>query len=128
MTENPDFAVDMFRSAVEQREIELKYYNELTLSFYELWEWIDGEGEPWRKGKHGPIPIRHRQAIKALVLHEHLEVPWVEIVKRLGLQPEQQKSLENTVSTLRKLIQKHKIDFDVKPPRKITKSSKPPLK
>jgi hypothetical protein len=122
MMEDPDHAVDMLKDALEVREVELKYRMESTRGLHELWDWI--YGEDWRKGAKGPIPIRRRQAIKALALRDYIGIPWKEIIRRLGLRPEQQKSLENTVTPLRKLIYQNKIDFDVKPPRPIKKSSK----
>lgn len=122
VAEDPDHAVDMLKDALEVREVELKYWMESTRELHQLWHWI--YGEDWRKGAHGPIPIRRKQAVKALAFRDFIGIPWKEIIRRLGLQPEQQKSLENTVTRLRKLIYENKIDFDVKPPRPKKKPSK----
>src|SRR3954447_19481905 len=91
MRTKPDYAIDLLRRALEQREIDLKYEAESTSGLDQLWEWIYGETD--RKGKTGPIPIRRRQAIKALVLREFLDLPWAEILLRLGLKNHEQKSL-----------------------------------
>ena len=115
MSIKPDYAVNVFESALSRRSIELEYEGKSTTGLYELWEWIYGESD--RKRKRGPIPIRRRQAIKALILHEWLGIPWKELPSLLNLTEQDRKSLENTASQLRKLIDRHHIDLGIKPPR-----------
>lgn len=116
LKKDSSYAFKRLEGAIEDREIELKYFGESTLPLFEfLRDWVHAPQRNTRK--RGREPLRRKQAVTALLMRDWLGLSWKRIVGELEIQWTEQQSLENRVSELRALVHEHGLKLDVAPPR-----------